>query len=237
MNASLAPARTVYTGNYIFNQEGLKYFIPFAPLKLRMNGPVLGRIIKAELQDRFVSANLPMLHKRTFGETGQSEFRPGINQTQQLVDMADEFERQYFGDVMLFSMEKLTEQGYPSQAISRGSVASIVNATEQTINQQYIAKHKEIILKLERLNALLNDTNHWWNQSAGFDLAKADFRAFTDNIEHNFGDDSHCYRLMTSTTDKQARLTQIIETILKHPDDQQAWDQYISQHHAVTGMV
>ena len=235
INASLAPARTVYTGNYIFNAEGLKYFIPFAPLKLRMNGPVLGRIIKSELQDRFVSANLPMLHKRTFGDSGQSEFRPGVNQTQALVDMADEFERQYFGDVMLFSMEKLTALGYPSQTMSRESVADIVNVTEQTINRQYIAKHQEIILKLERLNTLLNDTDHWWNQSADFELAKADFRAFADNIEHNFGDDSYCYRLMTSTTDKQPRLTQIIDAILNHPEDQRAWDQYIFQSHAMTG--
>ncbi|MHB1292300.1 MAG: hypothetical protein ACYCY5_08955, partial [Sulfuricella sp.] len=76
--ASVRPARTIYTGNYIFKPEGLKYFIPFATLKLRMAGPVLGRLIKSEIGERFVSANLPMLHKRTVRATGQSEFRPGI---------------------------------------------------------------------------------------------------------------------------------------------------------------
>ena len=42
-------ARTIYTGNYVIRPECLRYYIPFAPLKLRMAGPVLGRIIRAEL--------------------------------------------------------------------------------------------------------------------------------------------------------------------------------------------
>ncbi|MCK4705809.1 MAG: hypothetical protein KAT90_10030, partial [Gammaproteobacteria bacterium] len=62
-------ARTIYTGNYAFMPDCLKYFISFATLKLRMAGPVLGRIIKVEIGDQFVSANLPMLHKRTTDET------------------------------------------------------------------------------------------------------------------------------------------------------------------------
>jgi len=39
-------ARTVYTGNYVFKTEGLRHFIPFASLKLRMAGPALGRILR-----------------------------------------------------------------------------------------------------------------------------------------------------------------------------------------------
>jgi hypothetical protein len=45
--ASIQPARTLYTGNYAFKPECLKFFIPFAPLKLRMAGPTLGRLMKA----------------------------------------------------------------------------------------------------------------------------------------------------------------------------------------------
>jgi hypothetical protein len=105
---TVKPARTIYTGNYVFTADCLDWFIPFAALKLRMAGPTLGRIIKGELGDMFVSANLPMLHKRTVEELGQSEFRPGIERAAARVDLSGEFERQYFGDVMLFSMERLT---------------------------------------------------------------------------------------------------------------------------------
>lgn len=237
ISKSIAPARTVYPGNYMFNAEGLKYFIPFAPLKLRMNGPVMGRIIKAELKDRFVSANLPMLHKRTVQDTGQSEFRPDIHQQATQIDLSGEFERQYFGDVMLFSMEKLTEQGYPAKVLSRETVSETVNVTEQNIQQQYLTKHQEILNKLERFKSLLNDKQNWWNQSSDFDAARAQLSAFADNIEHNFGDDSYCYRLINSVADKQQRLTQIIRAIMQYPDDQLAWEQFLAQSHAVAGMV
>ena len=73
--ADIKQARTIYTGNYLFNSEGLQYFIPFARLKLRMAGPVLGRIIQAESKERFVSANLPMLHKRTVEEIVAEDLR------------------------------------------------------------------------------------------------------------------------------------------------------------------
>jgi len=70
---SVQPARTVYTGNAVFRASALHWFIPFAPLRLRMSGPTLGRLLKAELGARFVSANLPMLHKRTVDATGQTD--------------------------------------------------------------------------------------------------------------------------------------------------------------------
>jgi len=95
---TIRPARTVYTGNYIFKPQALAYFIPFATLRLRMAGPVLGRIIKSEIADRFVSANLPMLHKRTVEDIGQSEFRPGVNKKQSIIDLSEEFERQFYGE-------------------------------------------------------------------------------------------------------------------------------------------
>lgn len=73
---SVQPARKVYTGNYVFRPRALNWFIPFAPLRLRMSGPTLGRLMKAELGDKFISANLPMLHTRTLDATGEAEFRP-----------------------------------------------------------------------------------------------------------------------------------------------------------------
>ena len=66
---SLHPARTVYTGNYVFNAAALRWFIPFAPLRLRMSGPTLGRMLKAELGAGFAAVNLPMQHGRTLALT------------------------------------------------------------------------------------------------------------------------------------------------------------------------
>jgi len=49
---------------------------PVRHLRLRMSGPTAGRLIQAEIGDRFASANLPMLHRRTAADDVQDEFRP-----------------------------------------------------------------------------------------------------------------------------------------------------------------
>ncbi len=234
---SLAPARTVYPGNYVFNAEGLKYFIPFAPLKLRMNGPVMGRIVKAGLKQRFVSANLPMLHKRTVADTGESEFRPDIFQQSQQIDISGEFERQYFGDVMLFSMQSLTEQAFPSTSLRRNAVAEIVNTTEKNIRRQYLSKHQQLSDKLAELKTLLHTSEHWWNQHSDFTPAMAAFNTFIDNIEYNFGDDSRAYQLINSEPGKQARMTQIVEAILRYPEDRHQWQQALLLNPVAGGII
>ena len=162
--ASVHPARTIYSGNYIFRPAALKYFIPFAPLKLRMAGP--------------------MLHNRTLHETGKSEFRAGISDDISTVDLSGEFERQFYGDVMLFSIEKLTDRGYPKQALSTELIAETVAATHTNILQQYNLKRQAIAKKLDVLKILFDDQQHWWQQSANAE-SMHNFKIFITNIEHN----------------------------------------------------
>ncbi len=224
------PARTIYTGNYVFNAAGLRYFIPFAALRLRMAGPVLGRVIKAEIGDEFVSANLPMLHKRTVEQTGQSEFRPGVTQEAHRVDLSDEFERQYYGDVMLFSMEKLTQVGYPESLLNREQVEEMVESTERTINRQYMIKHEGIMRKLELLKALFSDGDNWWNQTAGLEDAKQCFDNFMHNIEHNYSSHSHGHALVNSAGNRTRRLADIMTAIHTYPADRKAWEAVLARH-------
>ncbi|MBL3529606.1 MAG: hypothetical protein JMN27_18170 [gamma proteobacterium endosymbiont of Lamellibrachia anaximandri] len=178
----ITPARTVYTGNYIFNNSGLNHFIPFANLKLRMAGPVLGRLIRSELKDQFVSANLPMLHNRTVENTGQSEFRPGIEKKADSIDLSGEFERQFFGDILLFAIEKLAETGYPMQMPAKASIVKTLRSTEENILQQYTEKRAEILGKLEQLKTIFSNKDSWWNQSKALEPATENFNLFINNI-------------------------------------------------------
>ncbi len=221
--ADIKPARTIYTGNYLFNAEGLQYFIPFARLKLRMAGPVLGRIIQAEIKGRFVSANLPMLHKRTVEEIGESEFRPGINSEHNQIDLSGEFERQFFGDVMLFSMEKLIAICYPFHTVSAQTIIQTLHATYQDLRQRYAAKQHEILQKLDRLNTFLDEQGNWWNTTPGMESALASFTDFINNLDHNFGTDSRCYALIDSEFNISNRFNQMLEAIIQYPHDRQAW--------------
>lgn len=234
----IIPARTIYTGNYIINPDGLHYFIPFARLKLRMAGPVLGRIIKAECQAHFVSANLPMLHKRTVEDLGKSEFRPGITSQYNRIDLSGEFERQFFGDIMLFTIEKLTALGYPLSTVSNQTINETLEATAQAIRQRYAAKQKEILKKLNRLESFFHDKNNWWNTTARTESAILNFTAFINNIEQNFGPTAQSYELIDSEVNSSKRFKQMLQAIIEYPHDRRAWTQTLAtQKHSQTSAI
>ena len=225
----LKPARTIYTGNYIFRPEMLTYFVPFATLKLRMAGPVLGRLIKSELDDKFVSANLPMLHKRTVDELGQSEFRPGVEREQDKIDLSSEFERQFYGDVMLFTVDKLTLQGYPEKQLPETLVEQVLAETETTLRQQYEVKHKQIINKLASLTSIFSSGESWWNNIAEPGPARGQVQQFINNIQHNFGVDASAYRLIDEPENRNRRQQQIVQSIMHYTTDRALWQEILSK--------
>ena len=217
-------ARTIYTGNYAFKPECLKYFISFATLKLRMAGPVLGRIIKSEIGDRFVSANLPMLHKRTTDETGESEFRPGVNREQENIDLSDEFERQFFGDVMLFTIEQLSQSGYPEKTLDQNKIESVLIETEQSFHKKYDSKHQQIMEKMEILKSIFNNERCWWNNTPDTTQARELIQNFINNIDHNFGANSQGHALINSKANQIKRHNEILQAILSYKKDRASWE-------------
>jgi hypothetical protein len=178
---SVQPARTVYTGNYVFRPAALNWFIPYAPLRLRMSGPTMGRLLQAELGTRFVSANLPMLHKRTLEATGQSEFRPGVLDAIEspVIDLCGEFERQFHGDVMLFSMQRLIALGYPAVTLHEAVIEATLSAMQVEMRN---TASKDSPGSTESITISNWGITYYWRQHAR-----------VTNIEHNFGPDSICY--------------------------------------------
>jgi hypothetical protein len=220
------PARTIYTGNYVLRPECLEWFIPFAGLKLRMAGPVLGRLLKAELGSRFVSANLPMLHQRTLDETGLSECRPGVDRTAEKIDLSDEFERQYFGDLMLFGVERLTANGYPGNDLPEAEVLPVLTEVEAELRQSYRAKRTEVLAKLEVLRGSLRSTDCWWQQ-ADWAPARQRLAVFLDSIEHNFGLGSPGWARIGDPEHRRSRLRQLATAIGDYGADRAAWREAI----------
>ncbi len=232
LRGTITPARTIYTGNYVFTPQGLDYFIPFAALKLRMAGPTLGRIIKAELGAGFVSANLPMLHRRTVEALGQSEFRPGIERAQARVDLSGEFERQYFGDVMLFSMERLTALGYPAASLTEDAMARTVAEVAAEMHARYGLKHRQIVAKIAQLRSLYESAAGWWQQGAELAAARQLFEQFIANMENNFGDEARAWQQVNDASHRQARIAAIIEAIRHYPADRSAWRDALGLNYA-----
>ncbi|MBI5331807.1 MAG: hypothetical protein HZB71_14490 [Betaproteobacteria bacterium] len=225
---STSPARTVYTGNYVFRPEALDQFIPYAPLRLRMSGPTMGRLLKADLGAGFVSANLPMLHRRTLEATGQSEFRPGVVEAADRVDLSGEFDRQFHGDVMLFAMERLTALGYPARALTPAEVTQTLDATRAEMRQRYLEKQQALLARLAHLEALLDDPGHWWNQRAEHAGAVAHFHAFLTNIRRNFGADAPCQRRLDAPGHWEDWRARQAAAILGLPVHREVWAQALA---------
>jgi hypothetical protein len=226
---SLKPARTVYTGNFVLRPDALEYFIPFATLKLRMAGPVLGRFIQADMGERFVSAALPMLHKRTLDSLGQSEYRAGINHDSASVDLSAEFERQYYGDVLLFSVEKLNQRAAPDR-YDRAQVRNILLETEQQLRQKYAAKHADILAQLQRLASLLDDRRHWWHRVEVLQPALQQLQWFIDNMQQNYGEHSKTYRLTPASAGNSRRMDELLYALMHYHEDRQAWQSVLQGH-------
>jgi hypothetical protein len=228
---TIKPARTVYTGNYVLSAEALQYFIPFATLKLRMAGPVLGRLLQTGLGGRFVSANLPLLHKRTLESLGQAEFRSGIQREAQRVDLSAEFERQFYGDVMLFTVEQLCRQGYPEAAPGEAVVAEVLAQTEDRLRLRYAAKQDQIGAGLDALRTLFGDPRQWWHREPACAPAVAEFERFISNMADNFGAEAGALRQIRSAGHRRRRLQQLLDAILHLPQDRSAWRDTLAIDH------
>ena len=229
---SLTPARTVYTGNYVIKAEALRYFIPFAPLKLRMAGPVLGRLLQKKLGNKFVSANLPMLHNRTIDSTGKSEFRPGVNNDKTNIDLGNEFIRQFYGDVMLFSIEEITRADFSKILTNDRAISQILNTTYKRIRESYIEKHNTILSLKEELATAVNNNDHWWNNpsndSSEINHAKKLFDDFLSNIQLNFDDNTEAYLQITNIDKAEKYLENILQAILQYQHDLSNWEKVIN---------
>lgn len=227
--SSITPARTIYTGNYVFNASGLRHFIPFANLKLRMAGPVLGRLIKADIANRFVSANLPMLHKRTVNTKQQSEFRPGVVRDHKKIDLSGEFMRQFYGDVMLFSIEALIEYGFPDTPITQTKTSDIVTNTISDMKLKYIAKHEENIHKIKLLKSLVTSPGNWWHNNTELQPALLNIHTFIQNIESNFGSEAKVYSAIFSNETVEEFHKNITQALLTYKMDKKCWSDLLDE--------
>jgi hypothetical protein len=227
VQASVTPARTVYTGNYVLSPRGLRYFIPFADLRLRMAGPVLGRLVQAGSGAAFVSANLPLLHRRTLEQQGAAEFRPGVDRSAPLVDLSGEFERQYFGDVMLFSVIELVAQGYPEHQPEAEEIRAQVLATESRMRARYADVRQVVLARLDALERLLSDPAHWWNHAAGYAETRDLFAQFAVSLRTNFGAQARAWQLIDADDHREARCTAITGALAAYRQDRDAWERVL----------
>lgn len=220
-------ARTVYTGNYVFNAEGFRHFIPFAGLNLRMAGPTLGRILRKRLQEGFVWANLPLLHKRTVGDSYGNEFRSGIIASDMDIDLSGEYQRQFWGDVMLFSVEALSDAGFPDKRLTLEKISHTVHLVQDRLLNLYREKHAETAGKISRVDGCLGDPEQWWNKLRGARKSLDNFRSFCAVVESNFGTRSSFLEKISGQIGAGSYTHTIINAIHSFYEDDFSWNELL----------
>lgn len=225
----IIPARTIYPGNYITTFNGLKYIIPFGKLRLRMSGPTAGRLIQSEINERFASVNLPMLHARTLQTDFKDEYRPGVEDNSENIDLSDEFERQFFGDLMLFTVDKLAKSGIAIEDYSQPVLIEKFALVEHELLELYESKHKNVKLKCNELSVLVNNKALWWNKSRDAKESIVQIQQFIKNVNHNFDEKAHAYQQIQSQQNRQIRIKQMIRALLTYRHDRDAWDTMLNQ--------
>jgi hypothetical protein len=219
-------ARTVYTGNYVIRRSGLTHFLPFAGLGLRMAGPTLGRILKKRLGGRFVSANLPLLHKRTLSEGFTGEFRSGIEKEGESIDLSGEFVRQFWGDVMLFSVEDLTGRGYPER-IDEEEIAGIVGKVQEKMLDLYEHHQAGVSEKTSGIRKYLEDEGAWWNLRPDARGAVRNLLGFCETVEGNFGPDSAALKKIFVQIEDRSMAEKIIRAIASFGKEDRLWGEVL----------
>jgi hypothetical protein len=224
----LSPARTIYPGNTVVNYAGLKYVIPFGHLRLRMSGPTAGRLIAAEIGPRFASFNMPNLHRRITEAGLADDFRPGVDvdhkDEAQRIDISNEFERQFFGDLMLFTAEELVKRADVNQPFVRELLEKVLNQRETELLDLYRLKHEAIVQKNRQLNRLVFKSGHWWLDAPELKSPLAQVRAFIDNIDRNFGEHAPAWQQIQSAEHRTQRKQQIVEALLNYRAERNVWD-------------
>ncbi|MDI6789297.1 MAG: hypothetical protein QME44_01220 [Thermodesulfobacteriota bacterium] len=225
---NIAPARTVYTGNFVLRPEALRYVIPYADLKLRMAGPALGRLLKARIGEKFVSANLPLLHKRTLAANHRGEFRSGINNQDSGMNLIDESIRQFWGDVLLFSVEEMTKHGYPDTQLRLESLANVVNKTKGEMWRLYTQNNGAISEKMALLKDYLTNPEYWWNRSEGLKGAVDHYKTFCSSVEFNFGIQSKGYQELKDTFVRRDSSSRIAKALYDFYEDERLWHEVLN---------
>lgn len=222
---AISAARTVYTGHFVLKPKALRYFIPYADLRLRMAGPVLGRLLQARIGPKFVSANLPLLHKRTLSRNHPGEFRPGLNHQDRQIDLSDEATRQFWGDVLLFSVEELTKYGYPDVSLRLDFLTEVVDRTKEKIWHLYAQNGLAISDKTALLKDYLKKSGYWWNRSKGLQEAVDHYKLFCSNLNFNFGIQSKGYQKLKNTFTQSDFPSRIARALYDFYEGEKFWNE------------
>jgi len=154
----------------------------------------------------------------------QDEFRPGVEHCDAAIDISDEFERQFFGDVMLFSVVTWLQNHSLDALADSDQLEQVVTQVEAGLLQDYAAKHRALNEKLAELERWLAAQPSWLKPPA-----EAHLTQFLRNMTANFGKAAPAWQQIQSASHRQQRRQQIVDALRHYRNERNAWDQLFTQ--------
>ncbi|MCK5664562.1 MAG: hypothetical protein KAI17_13815 [Thiotrichaceae bacterium] len=145
-----------------------------------------------------------------------------------LMNLSDNF----FGDLMLFTIDKLAQSGIAIEDYSQPVLIEKFALVEHELLELYENKHTNVKLKCNELSALVNNKALWWNQSRDAKESIVQIQQFIKNVNHNFDEKAHAYQQIQSQQNRQIRIEQMIRALLTYRHDRDAWDTMLNQFKA-----
>jgi tRNA nucleotidyltransferase/poly(A) polymerase len=174
------------------------------------------------------------MHRRTSGSGLSNDYRPGVELAQgagqHCIDLSNEFERQFFGDLMLFTTEALVKVSDVNLPFAKEKILEVIGQKEQELLELYQLKHQDVLSNCQQLNELVFNQEHWWLDKADLVEALQRVNEFINNIQRNFGDQSLAWRQIQSSEYRAARKQQIVEALMSYRSERDVWDLLVQQH-------
>jgi hypothetical protein len=134
--------------------------------------------------------------------------------------MSGEFERQFYGDVMLFSVERLAAEC----RLASTDFAQTLDETRTEMLERYNARQQVILHKLDDLEARLADPTRWWNRSP--ELAVG-FRQFAANVRRNFCTASSGHTRINDMANWAQWRGRLLDALAHYAEDRTAWSRLL----------
>jgi hypothetical protein len=163
---------------------------------------------------------------RLLEQESKAECRPGVSWQSTEVDLGGEFQRQFLGDLMLFTVEQLAGQGYPEQGSDVDRLDGLLESVIEDMQAKYSAQAAANLALAAELRALWQGwrgTSGAWSQT----LADAEIwqrmEAFIDNLERTFS------AQVGLSLHVDAWRTRLKAGLLDYPKAQRAWRRLVGQ--------
>lgn len=165
------PANNVFPGNYVSNDNMLRFVFPVASPRIRRKGPLYGRLLNQVIGKRLRITNLPVMHHKVLNYEIGPEFRIGVNTSKEFTDFSGEMLSQFRGDVIIETVEQIQEKignllglvffGKQGQEIFNREYRQSIERVGE-IYYKNAREIQQVISKFEE-RGYLYDNRFWWN--------------------------------------------------------------------------